>query len=196
MLNWSLAGILEKNKLANDAPFLLLVQLDVPGLAEPIRLVRNNEDISWNGHSWIRFPIDLDKVTAEDGKELPAASLKVSNVGGMVQTYVQQYKGFCDAPVKLMIVHAKHLDNPVPELEMDYIITKTDYDEQWVIFNIGASNDHSFRFPFWRYLRDFCPHYFKDIMCGYAGNEEPCDNTLATCRIRDRYNGEKGLQSS
>jgi phage-related protein len=195
MLPWSLAGILEKNKLANDKPFLVFVQVDVDGIPEPIRLVRDNQDQTWNGQVWQRFPVDFDKVT-EDGKEIPSVNLKVSNVQGVVQGYVQQYRGLCDAPVKIMIVHAAHLDNPVPEIELDFVITQTKYDEQWVTFSIGASNDHSFRFPFWRYMTNFCPFHFKDIQCGYAGGQPECDGTLTTCRIPVRFGGEPGIQSA
>ena len=195
MLVWSAAGILEKNKLANDKPFLVLVEITVAGIGEPIRLVRDNQDQLWNGNLWQRFPIDFDKVT-EDGKDLPAVNLKVSNVEGLVQSYVQQYGGFADCPVKIIVVHAAHLDNPIPEIELDFIITETKYDEEWVTFVIGASNDHSFRFPFWRYMRDFCPYHFKDIQCGYAGTLAECDNTLSTCRIRNRFGGEQGIQTA
>lgn len=191
---WSAAGILEKNKLASDSPFLILIQMDVDGIDEPIRLVRNNEDITWNGQLWQRFPIDFDKIS-EDGKEIPSVALKMSNVQGMIQAYVQQYKGFCDCPVKLMIVHASHLDNPIPELEFDFVITQTKYDEQWVSFTIGASEDHKFRFPFWRYYTNFCPYHYKDIQCGYAGSADPCDGTLNSCRIPVRFGGEPGIQS-
>jgi phage-related protein len=190
---WSSAGILEKNKLANDKPFLILVQMDVPGIAEPIRLVRNNEDITWNNQLWQRFPLEFDKVTV-DGKEIPMVSLKISNVKGIIQGYVQRYQGFGDCPVKILLIHAAHLDNPVPEIEMDFVVTQTKYDEQWVIFSIGASNDHNFRFPFWRYMTNFCPYHFKDIQCGYAGNLAACDGSLTTCRIPARFGGEQGIQ--
>lgn len=191
---WSTAGILEKNKLANDKPFLIFVQVDVAGIDEPIRLVRDNVDQTWNGQLWQRFPLDFDKVT-ENGKEIPSVSLKVSNIKGIIQGYVQQYRGFCDSPVKIMIIHAAHLDNPIPEIELDFVITQTKYDEEWVTFSIGASNDHSYRFPIWRYMTNFCEKHFKDITCGYAGNAEECDNTLTTCRIPLRFGGEPGIQS-
>lgn len=195
MLPWSLAGILEKNKLANDKPFLVFVQLDVDGIPEPIRLVRDNQDQTWAGETWSRFPLEFDKVT-EDGKEIPSVNLRVSNVGGIVQGYVQQYKGFADAAVKLFVVHAGHLDNPVAEFELDFVVTQTKYDEQWVIFSIGASNDHAFRFPFWRYMANFCNYHFKDIQCGYNGDLPACDGTLPTCRIPIRFGGEPGIPSA
>ena len=189
---WSAAGILEKNKLANDKPFLILAELTVKGISDPIRLVRNNEEITWNGQLWVPFPLDFGDIN-EDGKEIPSVGLKVSNVQGIIQGYVQRYNGFCDAPVRIMVVHAAHLDNTVPLTELDFVINKTSYDEEWVTFTVGASNDFSFRFPFDRYLRKFCPYHFKDIRCGYAGTLTECDNTLSNCRIPKRFGGEPGI---
>jgi phage-related protein len=195
MLIRSAAGILEKNKLANDKPFLVLAEIVVDGIDEPIRLVRNNENITWNGQLWTMFPFDLDR-TKEDGKNLPDMSLTVSNVGGIIEGYIQQYRGFCDAAVRIMVVHAAHLDNAVPEVELDFVINQTKYKEDWITFVLGASNDHSFRFPFWRYMTNFCQYHFKDIQCGYAGDLTECDGTLATCRIPKRFGGEPGLQNT
>ena len=47
MLKWPNAAILEKNRLASDAPFLTLVKM-VYGSLEPIYIARNNEDVNWN----------------------------------------------------------------------------------------------------------------------------------------------------
>ncbi|MBU2703871.1 lambda family phage minor tail protein L [Sporomusaceae bacterium BoRhaA] len=189
---WSAAGIFEKNKLANDKPFLIFVELIVKGIAEPIRLVRDNADQTWQGQLWQRFPIDFDQLK-DNGSEIPSVALKVSNVGGIVQSYVQQYNGFADAAVKIAIAHAAHLDNPIPEIEVDFVITKTSYTEEWITFQIGASGDQKFRFPFWRYMTNFCSYHFKDIQCGYNGTLAECDGTLTTCRIPKRFGGEPGI---
>jgi phage-related protein len=180
--------------MASDQPFLIFIEMTVQGITDPIRLVRDNKDQTWNGYLWQRFPVEFDKIT-EDGKELPAIALKVSNVDGIIQAYVQQYNGFGDAPVRIMVAHAAHLDNPIPEFELDVVITQTGYDEEWVTFTVGASGDHSNRFPLWRYLKSFCEYHFKDIVCGYVGPAAACDNTYATCRIKNRFGGEMGIES-
>lgn len=188
---WSLAGIVEKNKLANDQPFIVLVEVTVTGIP-PIYLARNNEDITWNGILWQRFPIDFDKINATNSS-LPTCTLKVSNVQGIIQSYVQSYAGFTDADVTIYVVHAAHLDETSAYVEVDFVVTQTKYDEQWVSFTLGASNDQKFRFPFYRYMTNFCPYHFQDIQCGYAGNLTACDGTIATCRIPLRFGGEQGI---
>lgn len=194
MQPWSAAATLEKNKLATDAPFLILVDAYHKSIGESIRLVRNTEDIVWNGNTWTAFPLSLGSYNA-DGKTIPALSLNISNCGGMVQTYIQKYQGLTDAEVKIMVVHAAHLDNTKPECELDFIITKTQYDEQWISFTLGPSSEMVYRFPIHRFMNDFCPFTFKDIRCGYAGSETSCYNNLTSCKIPKRFGGEPGIQT-
>ena len=52
MLRWPATAIIEKNKLASDAPFLVLVKMVHSELTEPICLVRNTESITWDGQEW------------------------------------------------------------------------------------------------------------------------------------------------
>ena len=193
MLEFSKIATLEKNKLSTDAPFLMLFDIDHEQLAENIRLVRNTSDVEWNAKTWTAFPIDVEDAT-EDGKTLPALNMKIASGGGLITTYLQRYGGLTDAHVKLYIVNAKCLDSDKPELEMEYQITETAYDEQWITFTLGASPELANRFPTQKYLTDFCPFVCGDIRCGYAGNKT-CKNNLASCLIPERFGGEPGIQT-
>lgn len=193
MLEFSKIATLEKNKLSTDAPFLMLFDINHTQLAEDIRLVRNTDDIKWAGKTWTAFPIDIED-SEEDGKTLPALNLKISSGQGLITTYLQKYGGLTDARVKLYVVHAKCLDSDKPELEMEYQITETTYDEQWITFTLGASPELANRFPAQKYLTDFCPFICSDIRCGYAG-DKTCKNNLASCLIPERFGGEPGIQT-
>ena len=48
MFKFSKIATLEKNKLSTDAPFLVCIEMKNDMLDEPVRLVRNTEDITWN----------------------------------------------------------------------------------------------------------------------------------------------------
>lgn len=193
MLEFSKIATLEKNKLSTDAPFLMLFDINHAQLAEDIRLVRNTDDIKWAGKTWTAFPIDIED-SEEDGKTLPALNLKISSGQGLITTYLQKYGGLTDARVKLYVVHAKCLDSDKPELEMEYQITETTYDEQWITFTLGASPELANRFPAQKYLTDFCPFVCGDIRCGYAG-DKTCKNNLESCLIPERFGGEPGIQT-
>lgn len=195
MLNWSLAAILEKNKLASDAPFLVLMKLTYKDLDEPICLVRNTEDIEWNGQHWTAYPMDFGTATT-DGATLPTLDWTVSNCGGILQQYVQKYHGFTDAEVNMYVVHANLLSNTTPLMELDFMVTGTGYDEEWVTFTLGTSPETFHKFPQCVYMAHYCPYRFKSVRCGYAGTESPCNNTADTCRIPERFGGEEGMNTN
>lgn len=193
MLRFSKIATLEKNKLSSDAPFLLLFDISHEQLAENIRLVRNTEDVTWAGKTWTAFPVDIEDYS-EDGKSLPALNMKIAAGQGLITTYMQKYGGLTDARVRIYIVHAKCLDVDKPEMELEFQITETTYDEQWITFTLGASPELANRFPAWKYLTDFCPFVCGDIRCGYAG-DKTCKNNLASCLIPERFGGEPGIQT-
>ena len=191
MLQFSKIATLKKNKLSSDAPFLLLFDISHEQLAENIRLVRNTEDVTWAGKTWTAFPVDIEDYS-EDGKSLPALNMKIAAGQGLITTYLQKYGGLTDARVRIYIVHAKCLDVDKPEMELEFQITETTYDEQWITFTLGASPELANRFPAWKYLTDFCPFVCGDIRCGYAG-DKTCKNNLASCLIPERFGGEPGI---
>lgn len=192
MFQFSRVATLEKNKLATDAPFLLLFEITGKQLEEPIRVVRNTADIEWRKELWTAYPVELDNYE-EDGKTLPSLNLRVSSGGGLLTTYLQKYNGLVDAQVAIYIVNYKLIDIETPEMALTFVINNTSYDEQWISFTLGASSEISDRFPTWRYLTDFCPFVCGDIRCGYRGSER-CINNLESCLIKERFGGEPAIQ--
>lgn len=190
---WSQAATLAKNSLASDAPFLIFVEVSCKELEEHIRLVRNTDDVAWRGESWTRFPINIDS-SSEDGKTIPSLNLKISNCGGIVQQYLQQYNGLADSEIKIYVALASNLSSSDAEFELDFLITSTKYDEQWITFVLGPSSELVNRFPSNKYIADFCPFVCGDIKCGYTGTET-CVNNLKSCLIPGRFGGEAGMTS-
>jgi lambda family phage minor tail protein L len=194
MHQFSLAARLEKNKMASTAPFLLLVEVRATD-TEIIRLVNNNEDIVWGGQEWIAFPVKPGDIS-DDTKSLPQVNLLVSNVNGLVQSYLEEYDGLTDREVVLRIVHAAHLDLNEAEIEETYTIQKVDYDEEWVTFVLGGENIQYLRFPPRRYMQRFCAFKYKSVRCGAVSSLPTCDKTLQACRDRNnaiRFGGEPGM---
>ena len=188
---FSAAAVLEKNKLASDAPFLIFLALSHSSVGT-IRLVRNTENVTWQGEEWTAFPLDIE-TSGEDGKTIPALNIKVSNCGGIIQTYLQEYDGMVDAQVRVMVALAGNLNNPHPEFALDFMVQSTTYDESWVTFCLSASAELTNRFPVNRYINNFCPFHCGDIRCGYTG-AELCVNTLESCLVPQRFGGEPGIQ--
>ncbi|MBP2639325.1 MAG: minor tail protein [Firmicutes bacterium] len=198
MLNLSVAGMVEKSQLSSEGVWLLLVEVAIPDLSEPLRLVRNNEDIIWNGHTWTAFNFKLGDVT-EDNKGKPqSVPLQISNITQTVQAYVEENNGLTGTAVTLRVVHSQYLNNILPELEEVFTVQSTTCDSKWITFFLGSERSIQVRFPFRRVLKNFCAwrDQYKGIECGYAGSLMECDGTLTSCRTRDneaRYGGEPSI---
>lgn len=198
MLNLSVAGMLEKSQLSSEGVWLLLVEVAIPDSAEPLRLVRNNEDIIWNSYTWTAFNFKLGEIK-EDNKGKPqSVPLQVSNITQTVQGYVEENNGLTGVTVTLRVVHSQHLDNTLPELEEVFTVQSTTCDSKWITFYLGCEISLQRRFPSRRVLKHFCAwrDQYKGIECGYNGPLTECDGTLKACRARGnaaRYGGEPSI---
>ncbi len=194
-LNLSALAILEKNKLASDGAWLVLLEIRISA-SLIIRVVRNTEDIVWNGYTWVAFPFELGDVNEDSKGELPSVTLKVSNITRAVQGYIEQADGGIDMPVVLRVVHSRHLYATEPELEEIFSVQKVTSDNQWVTFTLGGDIPTLLRYPTRRILKNFCPYPYKGSECGYAGVMPACDHTLRSCREHGnsvRFGGEPSI---
>ncbi len=199
--------IQEKNRIVNDSPFLVLLEISIPTKQAVnqtetgeendmtvIRVVHNNEDIDWRGQRWIGFPFQLDEIT-EDGKELSRVDLRVCNIDRTISRYLEETDGATGTEVIFRIVHAGHLQSDAAELEETFTVQQTKADATWVTFTLGADFSTNQRVPMRRYMADFCPYQWKDEECGYTGDEQ-CHHTLDSCRSLEnsaRFGGEPTL---
>lgn len=191
-------GLIEKNKLSNDKPWIVLIELQLPD-GEVARFAKNNEDIIWNGHSWFAIPIIFSDKT-DDMKTMSTFTIQVSNVSGAVQAYLEEYNGLVDCVVVVYLVHYAHLDNTTPEIEEQYNVQKTNYDEEWVTFTLGADFWMMYRALADRYLPDWCGWKYGSIKCGVSAATlaayPTCSHTLADCTARGnsiRFGGCPGM---
>ena len=190
-LSFSVAGKIEKNKLANNKPWLLLVEVALTDDLS-IHLVMNNEKITWNGIEWIAFPMKFEDRT-QDTKSISTFGISISNVDGVAQSYLEEYNGLTDHDVTIRLVHYAHLDNTVPEMEETFEVQKTNYDESWVKFTLGANFFLFFRALADRYLKDYCRHKYGKIECGVNAactiQYPACMHVLTDCRLRMAASG-------
>ena len=184
----STVAIQEKNKLANSTSvFLLLLQITVPGLEDPIRVVANTENIIWNGHEWIAFPFEINEIVESNTGEVPRVDVRVSNVGRAMEMYVHEYDRHCKingrVPIeaRIIVVNSLGLESPEPEVEHVFELLQPKSSPQWMTFVLGAANPWNRRFPQRRMIPS-CGWRFKSPRCGYAGAAATCDGTITSCR--------------
>ena len=198
MLRLSNAAILEKNKLSSDGVWLVLSEIQL-SQDVVIRVVRNNEDITWNKQVWTAFPFELDEIK-ETMKELPEIPVRISNITRTMQKYLEMCNGGVGAAVILRVIHSKHLDISAAELEEIFTVLSTTTDLNWVTFKLGSETPTMLRFPGRRILKDYCPFPYGSIECAVADKIKEqypsCNKTLGDCRKRNnsaRFGGEPSI---
>lgn len=188
MRTLSTAALIEKNKLATDSAWLILLEVTIG--ATNLKLVANNEDILWNGDTWQAFPFELDTV-GETGKgEIPAVIVKVSNVTGEVQRLLEANGGANGVPVVIRVINTE-VTTTTPELELSFVVESSTHDEQWITFRLTGANCLTRRVPRRRYLKDFCPFVYGGIECGVSAatmaTYPTCNRTSANCTERGNF---------
>lgn len=181
-------AVVEKNKVATDSVWHLLLEIIIPGIGTPVRIAYNNEIVTWRSVQWQPFPFELGEIGEESKGEIPQVELRVSNVTRVMEGYIQQYdyhtkvNGFTPITCSIFVVNSKNLAFSTPEVEHLFELKNIKTNAQWATFVLGASNPFNLRFPAKRLLKNHCAHTFKDAWCKYAGAESACDKTLTRCR--------------
>lgn len=190
------ALIAQKNLLASDDPVLALLEIDMPQLVDTLRLVANDVDITWNGNDYAAFPFEIDNIGEPAKGELPSVSLRVSNVSRAIQGYVELADGGVDADVKIIVINGGDLAFTTPYIELEFRVSGTSVDENWVTFNLTSVDTWARTFPKNKIVKNHCNYKFKGLHCGYAGVETECNRTLTRCRAlnnSNRFGGFPGV---
>lgn len=180
--------LLEKNKLNSTIPWLILLEVTIPSTpAATLYLVRNTENITYNGNEYQNFPFELDVSKQVSKGDIPTIEVRVSNVTRTIQAYLEDYDGLVDESVTIRVVAKPAGESDYLEAESwTYDILGTHSDAQYVYFTLGAPNPLSKRFPLYRYTAFSCRFKFRvdDTVvapeCGYAGNDSAITWTAAT----------------
>ncbi len=184
----SSVAIEEKNKLARESVFLILAEITIPGIETPVRVARNTEDVTWRGHTWQKFPFEVEEIVTTAKNEIPRVDLKIGNVNRAIEPYLEQYDTYIKANgahrvvVSIFVVNSLNLASETPEVEYKFHLKQPRATAYWAIFSLGAINTFTRRCPQGRLLRNFCRFVFKEERCGYTGAETTCDKTLSRCR--------------
>lgn len=177
----SIATAIEKNRLDSDTPLLVAIDIEVVNpdtgvVVEVVHLVRNNEEVVFNGTAYQPSIFDIS-FTKESGTQ-SAVSLSVNDYTGAIQARMEEYGGGVGFNITFYIVNAGALDEPPEMVEYFQVISASavDYHAQ---FQLGAENEVMKTFPRRRQTRDYCQWRYKDpLTCRYAGGLGSCDLTL------------------
>lgn len=178
----STAAIREKNKVASDGVFLLLLEVTYDAAEDPVRLCWNNEDIIWNNCTWKACPFELGELSETKEAEIPSVDLTVLDIERRLIPYLEDYAGGVGASVCIRIVNSNLLDEIAMREELFDIMEVSVTGGHRVSFKLGAENISEHRSPRGRFLKNHCRYkVFKGSHCGYAGEETECNRTYTRC---------------
>jgi len=203
----SAVAFIEKNKLASNMAWVILLKIKtVTGTI--IRVCRNTEDVTWpvtDGNIYTAFPLELGDAGESSEDEVPSMTIRVGNASRAIQAYLEAEDGMVDAEVTIRVVHSTHIttdtlgvgiNNNNPEIELNFIVMRTSFDDEFATFTLGAIHPYKMRFPRSTLNYNFCRYKdFKGDRCQYAGGTSSCDRSLATCKIlnnSEHFGGSPG----
>lgn len=198
MLDISSAAIAEKNKIATDSVWVALIEIQLPG--ETLRLCANNENLSWNSQTWQKYPVELGVINDSGKGEIPAVTVKVSNVTGEIQQYLEAADGADGSVVIIRVINTQASSNTQAELELSFVLDSSSFDEETIVFKLTGGNCLTRRVPARRYLSNFCPFNYGGVRCGVSAATQTtyttCNKTYANCTERSnqtRFGGFKWM---
>lgn len=203
MSHLSVATVIEKNKIASDVAFVPCVEIDVRdpvtgNVVETLRLVRNSEDLEYNGHTYAASAFDFN-IVEESGAQ-PDIQVVFKDYSRAVQARMQAYGGGVGFTVRLMVVNAGNLSQPPEGMETFEVVGAT-AKNYIVTFRLGAENPLTKRFPRRTQTRDRCRWVYKGPECGYTGSLGSCDYSLqgpngcAAHNNTERFGGFPGIKT-
>lgn len=179
---------IEKNKLNSNSVWFVMLEIKIPSVSETLRIVNNNEDVTWKGFTWLKFPFELDEISQSANAETSQFQIKVGNVKNIIGQYIRQYdayvktNGFEAITVVLYIVNSKDLANTTPVYTTNLILTTSSLNHIEVSFTVSARDLFRARTPQTRMFPNSCRFKFKSTICGYTGSIASCDKSLSRCR--------------
>jgi hypothetical protein len=126
------------------AVFLMLLTIDHPELAEPIRLVYNTEDVTSRGVVYHRYNFRIDLQDEKDDGAISEAKLTVEAID---QTIIQAIRTISTAPsVMFELVLASDPDT-VEVGPFSYDVKSVNYNVQYVTMNLEFRDVMNDEFP-------------------------------------------------
>lgn len=190
------SALISANQINSDTAWIALLEIVFKDGQESIKVCRNNEDISWNGHLWQAFPFTVGENKRDNKGTLSNITIEVDNSTRDLEYYLNLHAGGAGCSVILRVVRSDDLENSVPDLEEYFSVKSTQVTESKVTFTLGNSYPPKARRPFRRYMKNNCPFKYKGLECGCTSSLPTCNHTLPDCRARNnskRFGGFPGI---
>ena len=200
----SLTAIQEKNSLGAGSVFYVLLEIVIPGVVETVKITNNNENVTWNGFTWISFPFDIGELNEEGNGEIPQWTITLDNRQRIIEKYLSDYdyylkiNGIDGNEIKCTcsIVNSLDLANPEPIKVVYFELSQPSTTYETATFILTADSPFAIAAPKRRFIKQYCYWKFKGLECGYTGLGATCDKTLTNCKLlgnSPRFGGFPGV---
>ncbi len=202
-IDMTAVGLIQKNKLNNADPFLLLVRIQYEAVLDAF-FVYNNENITYpttagatGSYPTSLADIGMDKVwtaigfslgAIEENKEgeIPETHLSIVDYNRLMIPTIEAYDGLIGATVNLYVKHANDLNNKAVDIEIPFEIIGTNILANFAVqFTLGAENLLNSRFPAARYMKNYCRFKYMEEWHLYPGEEASADGAGGRCQAVD-----------
>lgn len=137
-MNFSDEFKINVNKLNADEAVLVLLEIQHPFIAEPIRLVSDSVKIISNTNTFLPMGFDLKRQDDVQG-ELPKLTLKIPNVGRALVRWIDSSNGGMNATMNFML--ARRTSPNVIEESLILGIEKVSINTDTVTFSLIVQNN-------------------------------------------------------
>lgn len=188
----------DKNKLTSDSVYLIALEINVPTLEIPIRIVSNNENITWQGNLYSRFPFELEEISETSTNERSLFKIKASNINNIIGEYLRAYdvyvkkNGFEPVEIELYVLNTNDLDSGIPIVNYTLEMNKFSLNTFEITFFVSSKDIYKVSVPMNSMYPNNCRFNFKSVQCGYNGTQAMCDKSLKRCKALNnssRYGG-------
>lgn len=164
-----------KNQLSQPGAWVWLLTIALPDGGPTLRFVSNNEDVVYGGQTYTAFNFAIDGFAVNCDGEIPELTMRVSNVGYVIQEYMRDYDGLIGSVVSWVQVNTDYLAEDWSEdlTSLTVVGAVTTWPD--IEFTLGVPSALRYRVPEDRYSPYSCRHRFRTpageytTRCGYAG---------------------------
>lgn len=194
----SVVTVLEKNRLASDSPFLMLLMVEIVDFetniptGEYLYLVKNNEPIMYLGHEFTpcEFEVDL----RSEVNAAPSITLTIVDYTRVVHNRLDALGGGVGSNATVTILNKEAIDENRVEVVQTYKVVSASAAAYIITWTLGAEDALSITFPKRKMIRDRCGWRYKDAAtCGYTGDKPLCDLTLNGPNGCDKHVDSNGV---
>ncbi len=157
---------LAKNEIDSIYPWLFLLDVVTPD-ARVYYLVHNNEDIVFQGRTYVKFPFQIELPEINSEGAVPSWNIKVVNAARTLEKTMQETRGMTDSVITLRVVNAGYLTEDHVDLETEIKVLEAFSDANWITWRCGGRNLYRDLWPMLRYLASYCNQKFKWHECYY-----------------------------